>query len=237
MPHLFTMRACTIILLITFLFCKPDLGAQASLTGTLQAAEDSTRLMFASVSLWQDELLIKGTETQLNGTYTFSDIEEGDYVLKATYLGYDEQESDIQIKSNEATRRDLFLIEQSYLLDEIVITECYVPLNIGCTWICTGTITAEETNTHQATIKPREREDRFKNDHRAYFYPNPSPDYIYFYENDEIDRLQLFDNRGVEILSLDVLNDKLFVGHLVAGNYFIRIKSKEQYHTENLIIQ
>ena len=65
----------------------------AVINGILVDATDTTELMEATVRLvkaQKDSAFVKGTTTDLNGVFNLKDIKPGRYVIKFSYMGYNE---------------------------------------------------------------------------------------------------------------------------------------------------
>jgi iron complex outermembrane recepter protein len=92
------MKTLTIktILLLLALFAVPGLiyaqtaTSQIKVTGSLQN-EQSKPMDYATVSLLnaKDSSNVKGTLSNENGLYTFENLKPGNYIIKATSIGYD----------------------------------------------------------------------------------------------------------------------------------------------------
>ncbi len=72
-------------------------------------------------------VLIEGTDrgaaTDINGNYVILNAPIGKLTLKATYIGYSPLTvRDVNVKSNETTRRDFSLVDETYKTDVIVVT-------------------------------------------------------------------------------------------------------------------
>jgi TonB-dependent receptor len=64
----------------------------------------------------------KGAITNLNGYYTLSGINPGEYVFVASYLGYEDQKLTCDIKEKGSCELDFFLTSVSMKLEEVAIT-------------------------------------------------------------------------------------------------------------------
>ena len=70
------------------LFCLSANG-QTSLKGSITDEASGEPLIFATVALYQNGVLITGTDSDFDGNYFFSSIEPGSYEIEASFLGYD----------------------------------------------------------------------------------------------------------------------------------------------------
>ena len=63
-----------------------------------------------------------GTNTDVNGFFTLPDIAVGDYILIATYIGYDTVRTEVRIKEGRIESRNLYMIENSVKLQSVNIS-------------------------------------------------------------------------------------------------------------------
>ena len=83
-----------ILSLILFLGLLFPLGASATvINGMLLDSQDTTALIEATVRLLQnskDSTLVKGTTTDVNGVFNIKGVKPGHYLLRFSYLGYND---------------------------------------------------------------------------------------------------------------------------------------------------
>jgi len=119
----------TIMLLLAACLCGVAAFSQASLYGKATDANTGEPLLFASVSLYRNGVLLAGTETDFDGNYIFSNIEPGKYDVELSYVGYEKQRiSGVQVLAGQANQLDIELSSAGVVLEEIVVTEYKVPL-------------------------------------------------------------------------------------------------------------
>jgi len=75
------------IIPILYIFLSTTLFAQTHLQGKVTEADNDEPVLFGSVVLYKDGVLITGTETDFDGNYHFSNIEPGTYNVEASYVG------------------------------------------------------------------------------------------------------------------------------------------------------
>jgi hypothetical protein len=63
-----------------------------------------------------------GATTDVNGFFTINDLDPGDYILMATYLGYDTIRTEIRLRAGEILYRSLFLSESGIQLQTVDIS-------------------------------------------------------------------------------------------------------------------
>ena len=83
MKSIFT-QFFTLVFLISS-FCGIS---QTSLEGIVTDAKTGEPIIFGTVALYKNEVIVSETETNLTGKYFFSNIESGIYDIKSSYIGY-----------------------------------------------------------------------------------------------------------------------------------------------------
>ena len=83
------------ILSILIVFCcSLTLASQAAvINGMLVDSQDTTELIEATVKLLKatkDSTMVKGTTTDLNGVFNIKGVKPGKYLLRFSYLGYND---------------------------------------------------------------------------------------------------------------------------------------------------
>lgn len=118
--------------LITCLLCLLSMGslmAQTSLYGQVTDQESGEPILFGSVVLYQNGVLVTGTETDIDGNYNFNNIDPGTYDVEAAYVGYATKKiSAVKVRAGKANKLDIILDAGSVILDEVVVTAYKVPL-------------------------------------------------------------------------------------------------------------
>lgn len=132
----------------TFIVCLvlsgASLMAQTSLEGKITEQETGEPVIFGTVSLFRNGVLIGGTETDFDGNYVFSNIDPGTYDVEASYVGFTPQRQvGVVVLAGKAIRLD-FKLSSGVLLDVVEIVDYVVPL-------------IEQDNTTQGGIKTQEQ--------------------------------------------------------------------------------
>lgn len=121
------MRKILLLTLSFFLFSLM-LSAQTVLQGTV-IGPDGLGVIQAQVQLLKGGEQIKGTVTDLDGSYVMSNIDGGTYDVKVTYLGLSDQLiTGVVVKSGSSTKLDFTMGEDTEVIDEIEIKAYKVPL-------------------------------------------------------------------------------------------------------------
>src|SRR5690606_25534966 len=113
---------CSPILCLLLLFSAP-LIAQHQITGKVLDPQQDP-VSFANVIILNAEdstSVIKGAVTSEEGSYQFEDIAPAEYVLKVSFVGYEDFLKRIQVSGDE-TLEDIRLKEMTNDLGEVAIT-------------------------------------------------------------------------------------------------------------------
>jgi outer membrane receptor protein involved in Fe transport len=85
-------------------------------------------VIFGTVSLYKNGVLITGTETDFDGNYAFSNIDPGTYDVEASYVGFTAQrQTGVVVLAGKATRLE-FQLSSGVVLEEVEIIDYKVPL-------------------------------------------------------------------------------------------------------------
>jgi len=102
--------------------------AQGSLEGFVKDLETGEAIIFGTVSLLKDDVPVTGTDTDLNGYYSFNGVTPGTYDVEVTYVGYQPQRQTGVLVSGGRTVEINFEISAGIQLNVVEIIEYKVPL-------------------------------------------------------------------------------------------------------------
>ena len=86
-------------------------------------------VLFATVALYKDSLLVKGTETDLDGKYFFHDLVPGTYDVEVSYVGFQNKRmTGVTVTAGNLTPLNIIMEESSTLTEELCIVAYRVPL-------------------------------------------------------------------------------------------------------------
>ena len=119
----FRLLLVSLFLLLGFFTCKAQ--QQVSLRGHVADKESRIPLASATLQLYKpgknDTTYVAGVLADVQGDYTFSGIASGNYLLKATYLGYKAMTKTVSVNGQRATSVPTLLMEaESVVLDEAI---------------------------------------------------------------------------------------------------------------------
>ncbi len=109
---------------IFYCFALSQLFAQnATFSGILKDSKDKSPLIGASAILLNpnDSSLYKGNTTDLDGRFSIGAITKGNYIFKATYLGYKNYYQPIVIEDDILDLSDILLEQSSQQLNDVVV--------------------------------------------------------------------------------------------------------------------
>lgn len=108
-----------LLILLLFLYVGGNLVAQnATITGVVTDSETKDFLIGATVMLKGSN---KGTITDANGQYTLF-IPKGKQTIQFSFIGYQTQDFDVDLKSNEVKTLNLVMRPDNHMLKEVVIS-------------------------------------------------------------------------------------------------------------------
>lgn len=98
-----------------------------TITGTVvdQAVADRSAVEFATVVLLDasDSTMVSGTTTETDGSFVFKKVEAGSYIVKVSFIGYQDLYTDIVDLREDAEELDLgkLMLKSGQTLEEVVV--------------------------------------------------------------------------------------------------------------------
>ena len=84
--------------------------------------ENKQPISYANIVLYNtNDAFVKGTSSEDDGSFEIGSINEGDYVLKVSFIGYKTFTKDLKI-SKDLKLEPITLIEDSEALDQVTVT-------------------------------------------------------------------------------------------------------------------
>ena len=111
------------------------IGALSSLaydiTGRLVDSNGEPMIQ-ASVRLLtpKDSVQVKGSVTNENGRFTLSSVQNGSYILEASYVGYNPEYSNIKVSDSDIRLKPITLTESSIMLKETTVVGIKTPIKV-----------------------------------------------------------------------------------------------------------
>lgn len=104
--------------LVWVTYPQQALHTETTITGKMTDAKTGEAIAFGTVALYQKGVLIKGTETDIDGKYHFQEVKPGTYDIEASLLGYAAQKiQNVIIKAGKTNVIDFQLFDDVVLLE------------------------------------------------------------------------------------------------------------------------
>lgn len=115
------MKKAVILFMLCF-FCSHTFAAD-KITGTITDGNTNEKLEFVTVELLaSDSSFIKGTATNTNGCFIISGIENGNYILRASFIGYEKTCISILNLDTNINLGNIRLYSQGLQLNEVTVS-------------------------------------------------------------------------------------------------------------------
>ncbi len=113
-------RAC---LVLSFLFSVMSLWAENSICGKVIDANSRKPIDFANVSVVtpSDPAPITGVITDEEGVFFITNLQKGDYIVKVSFMGYEEQTKSVKLQGKAIDLGKIFLKEDTRALEEVEV--------------------------------------------------------------------------------------------------------------------
>lgn len=94
-------------LLLAWLAISTGLFSQTTLQGKVTDAESGEAILFGTVALYNNGVLITGTETDFDGFYSITEIDPGTYEVEFAYTGYQSLKvPEVEVLAGKANKLD-----------------------------------------------------------------------------------------------------------------------------------
>ena len=118
-----------ITLFLLCLFLSTIMMGQTQLQGKVIEEASGEPVLFGTVAMYKEGVLLTGTETDFDGNYFFSDIDPGTYDVEVTYVGLQTQRiTGVVCKAGKVTPLNFNMKEEGILMDQVEIVGYKVPL-------------------------------------------------------------------------------------------------------------
>jgi hypothetical protein len=104
--------------LIAFFACCTLFAQKSTLRGNIYDKLTAEPLSFASIKLDGQQL---GTQSDINGFFTLSNVPAGKYNLVVTYLGYADYRAEVNLTAGDIIYENIYLEENTTQIGEVVI--------------------------------------------------------------------------------------------------------------------
>jgi len=123
-------RIKTVLLFSTMMIFNFISAQTSSICGKVIDKQTKEPVMFASVAMYKNGVLISGTESDLEGMYCLNPITKGVYAIEVSYIGYATKKiENIKIGEAEIANINIEINEGAGInLDEVIIIDYKEPL-------------------------------------------------------------------------------------------------------------
>ncbi len=138
------MKRNVLLSLLFILFGTVAYTQSTSLSGKVTDQVTGEPVMFASVAIYKNGVLVSGAETDLDGNYNFSNIDGGTYDVEPSFIGYQPTRlSGVVVYEGQSNVVDI-TISEGVVMDEIEVIGYREPLIKQDNTTQGTTVTAEE---------------------------------------------------------------------------------------------
>jgi len=117
---------------------------QTTIEGKLTDQVSGEPILFGTVVLYKSDVLLTGTESDLDGNYIFTGLDPGTYDIEVSYVGYQTQRvTGVTAKAGQINKVDI-TISEGVQLQEAVIVGYKEPLINFDNTTSGGTVSAEQ---------------------------------------------------------------------------------------------
>ncbi len=110
---------CFYFIVCSFLFIATMSAQKGTVRGNIFDKESGEAVIYANVYL---EGTTTGTNTDINGFFTLTDVPVGEYILIASFIGFDTVQTAVVIKNNRIENKNLYMTENSVKLQSVNIS-------------------------------------------------------------------------------------------------------------------
>ena len=129
--------------IICLLFSAIVFG-QTTIEGKVTDQASGEPILFGSVAIYKNDVLLTGTETDLDGNYIFSGLDPGTYDIEMSYVGYQPTRiAGVVAKAGQINKVDI-TISEGVTLQTAVIVDYKAPLIDFDNTTSGGTVTADQ---------------------------------------------------------------------------------------------
>lgn len=111
------MLAVILMLVVAF----PAQAQQSIVRGTVVAEDDGEPLQGVNITLYRGDVLVTGAASGSDGFYALASIEAGEYTIRATYVGFQAWEQDLDIGNGDRRIINIVLAAGDNELEEVIV--------------------------------------------------------------------------------------------------------------------
>ena len=123
------MKRVVFLNLICYLLSLQLSAQMAELSGKVIEQASKDPVLFGAVTLYQNGILKRGTETDFDGNYRFSKLTPGTYDVEVSYLGFRKRRVEgVLVQGGKAMILNIELTKEGVVLEQIVVKAYKTPL-------------------------------------------------------------------------------------------------------------
>jgi len=146
---------------------------QRVISGKVTDQHTGENVIFAMVILYKDSLVVTGTETDLDGNYSFTLSEPGPYLIEVISIGYQPKKvKEINAKEGQINKVDIVLSQSTevYLEEIVVIAHKRPPVSFDHT--SSGTTVVKRNSIRKVNQKNRSVREEFNTEEYSHIVEN-----------------------------------------------------------------
>ena len=117
------MKRKIVGLLLSYVLVQGVYASEIDIRGRVLLVQNGEAIEMANVVLQtKDSVYVKGTVTSLEGDFTFSNIETGDYRIIVSSMGYKTQYIDINGFDRDLQLNEILMEEDMVMLESVTVT-------------------------------------------------------------------------------------------------------------------
>ena len=134
-----------LLLFFSFMIIATAAIGQTSIEGKVTDSKSGDPVSFANVAIYKGGNLVTGVQTDLDGNYSFTNIDPATYDLEVSFLGYATSKiTGIRVLAGASTKLNVEMQEEGLVLEEVVVKAYKVPLMKADETTQGKTLTSEE---------------------------------------------------------------------------------------------
>jgi len=115
-------------ILVIAMFCAISGFSQTQLQGKVTDEGTGEPILFGTIALYKNDVLVTGGETDFDGNYLFSDLDPGTYDVEVQYVGFTTKKiTGVLVKAGQSNKVNV-TIGQGVIMDEIEVVGYRAPL-------------------------------------------------------------------------------------------------------------
>ncbi len=211
-----------------------------SIKGTVYDMETSETLLFATISIYQDDKLITGTITDFEGEYRIENLASETYKVEVSYCGYEPYVFIVDLSIFNQSEENILMIPVSNLIDIVEIVSykicrgyCCCCCCVMCSQLCFVDEKSDGIDINENLLS------KAKSQKESLVYPNPAIERTRVKIDDGVEWLRIYNSNGAlqRTLKVDSGETNLDLMSWMPGMYIINFIGEDKIlSTDRLIV-